>query len=381
MNKSKNGIRTFLIFAVSVILFALVVVLYVVWYQTFDVTGLTFYQNEPIEKIFLVDDRVYLITENGNGYVAGNYSSSKDRKYRNSEFRINDKLGTPSPVLFFDGNIVDIIACNYGNILFVDDKNVLYELNDFTVKKICEDVLQATKSNTTEKIYFVDKLGRLFSSSERDYCLASNVKMVKAYRETLFVLFNDGNLCKLTGNNCSETIFTNVKSFDVVDTSERIFDGENVVADYLPAIENPLFNVLTNDGELYARGYYNLIYKRLTNSSKHAPYVLEDWTIIGEDVVDYSLAGMGSLMILNDSTCKYFGFDTSFEEGSKVSERVFDDTDVISVCETDCAVCYQTDEGFYFLGNELSLFFDTCGDSRVCDKHNILSGEAYFLKR
>ena len=350
------------------------------WYDTFDVTGLTFYNNEPIREIFLNDDRFYVITEEGKGYVAGGYSTSKDRKYRNSESCVNRETGILSPVLFFDGHISKIFPSNYGKIMFLDDKDVLYELNELEANKICDNAFFASKSFTMDNIYVVDNSGKLFLYGEVVQHLASNVKAVRAYRDRVFVLSNDNCIYELSNGTYSEPIFSDVKSFDVIDTSHSIFNGETVISNDQQTMKKPLFNVLTNDGTLYAKGSYNLIYRGYTNTNHHRPYVLNEWTIIGEKVSDFSLAGMGTLMLFEDSTCKYFGFDTTFEEGSLVSTRVLCDADVKSISATNCAVCYKTEEGFFLLGGIFEMLFDACKESnRICGKHHILSGEALFL--
>ena len=162
--------------------------------------------------------------------------------------------------------------------------------------------------------------------------------------------------------------------------SRSVFNGETVISNDRQTIENPLFNVLTNDGTLYAKGSYNLIYLGYTNTNHHLPYVLDEWTVIGEKITDFRLAGMGTLMISEDSTCQYFGFDTTFEEGSQVSTRVFCEADVESISVSNCVACYKNKEGFFFYGGIFEMLFDTCDESnRVCDKHHILSGKSLFL--
>ena len=217
-----------------------------VWQDTFDVTGLTFYNNEPIKEIFLNDERIYVITEEGKGYVAGGYSTSKDRKYRNSESCVNSETGIISPVMFFDGQISKIFPSNYGKIIFLDDKGVLYEVNDLEVSKICDNAIFASKSFTTDCIYVVDNSGELFLYGEVVQHLTSNVKMVRAYREQVFVLSNDNCIYELSNGKYSEPIFSDVKSFDVIDTSNSVFNGETVISNDKWTMENPLFNVLTN---------------------------------------------------------------------------------------------------------------------------------------
>ena len=110
------------------------------------------------------------------------------------------------------------------------------------------------------------------------------------------------------------------------------------------------------------------------NNQNHQPHKLNDWTLIGENVKNFSLAGMGTIMAFADNTCAYYGFDTTYEPNSTVEYRKFDINNVESVSATNCHVSINTSDGFYFLGNQFNLFFD-----KMSNAHHILSGTPYLL--
>ena len=82
---------------------------FIVWFDTFDVTGLEFYNNEPISEFYPAGEGFYLITENGKLYVVGSYGDTEDRRYRNSEFYFNEKIGLNDPVLVFNKKVEMVI--------------------------------------------------------------------------------------------------------------------------------------------------------------------------------------------------------------------------------------------------------------------------------
>lgn len=345
-----------------------------IWYHTFDVSGLVFYEDTPIKDIIVHFDKLYFVTEDGKGYVAGGYSTSEERKYRNAEFQSNESLGgAPSPVLFFDGIIDEIFTCEDKDILFIDNNNDLYKLNEINAVKIAEGIVSAAKLKSTDVVYAVDNLHNLFIVGEKQI-LSSSVKSVKTCGDKIFVLCDNGDLCELINGTLALPIFSSVKNFEAVDTSSVIFDGEKFILDDEETSRNPLINVLTSEGELYAKGSYNLIYKSYMKNQNHQPHKLDDWSLIGQNVKDFSLAGMGTIMAFEDNTCAYYGFDTTYETNSTVEYRTFDINNVESVSATNCHISINTSDGFYFLGNQFHMFFD-----KMSDKHHILTGTPYFL--
>ena len=83
---------------------------------------------------------------------------------------------------------------------------------------------------------------------------------------------------------------------------------------------------------------------------------------------------MGTIMAFQDDTCAYYGFDTTYEVNSVVGYRSFDMKNVNSVSATNCHISINTSDGFYFLGNQFYMFFDSRSK-----EHHVLTGTPYFL--
>lgn len=351
-----------------------------IWYSVFDISGITFYNDEPISQIVPYEDRIYIITQNGNGYMAGNYNSSS-RKYRNSESYHNKKIGIPSPVMFFNGSISEILPYDSNGTLFLSNDNELYDLYDFDVTKIADNVIDADVKGTTEKRYYiVDSKLNLYETNEMGASrfISAEITQVRVYRDKIFALFTNGNLCELDASLTSDnpivsTIYENVKTFDICDTSMRYIDG-NYVFDDEDAIAAPLLNVLTQKGELYAKGAYSLLPCTRSISVHPEPYFMENWSLIGENVSEFSLASMGTIIKFNDNTCAYFGFDSNTSKNSNYSfgykEILLNN--VTDVYATSLHVCVKTKEGFYIWGRY--LIYDKAGDT-----HDIFSGEPILI--
>ena len=371
-----NKIKTVFIIFVFILVLILLALFGFVWYHFFDVSHLTLYSGENINDIIIHFEKVYVITDDGKAYVAGGYSDSEVREYQNSELTKNKWLkGNPSPVLFFDGVVKTIFPCEDGSIMFTDNSNNLYVLQEVYAQKIANNIIYSAKSKVTGDIYAVDESHNLIVIGNGEPLL-SGVSIVKTCGNKIFVLLDNGDLCEYTKDGLSVPIFSSVRCFEVVDTSEVVFDGSKFILNDTETAENPLINVLTFNGELYAKGSYNLIYESYMNNQNHLPNKISEWTLIGNDVNDFSLAGMGTIMVFKDKSCAYFGFDTTYAEGSEMQYRYFDITNVEGVCATNCHVLIKTSNKFYFLGNQFRLFF-----GRMSDEHHIITGNPYILDR
>lgn len=372
--------KLLLILGVLLLICGLFVAVFI-WYEFFDVTGLTLYSDEPISDIIPYKGRVYFITEDGYGYVAGDYNSNS-RLYRNSEFHPNEKLGIPSPVKFSDEKIKLLLPFTKG-ALFITENNELYKLKDISSEIVCNNIVYADKA--AESIYAIDIVGDLYSIDEQNQktFLSSNIKQVKAYRNRIFVLLEDGSLCELTkseNSDCviSDPIFEGVKEFDVLDTSVR-FDGEKFIYDDQEAINTPLFNVLTNENELYIKGFYNLLCCTRLASAFPSPAQFEDWTLISEDVSEFAMAPMGTVFKQNDSSCAYYGFDTDmrggtvFEVGYKNLLR--DGCVGVKTSNDICIYVKAENNKYYMWGDWSTLLFD-----QHSSNHHIFSGEPFVLE-
>ena len=257
------------------LIIALMFVAFAIWYDTFDIIGLDLYEDETIKEIIPCGLSNYIVTDEGYAYVMGCYTSEY-RKYRNSEFYMNDKLGTPTPVKIYDGKIIQIIPYNSLGAILINEQGELLDFNDFEVTKVFESASYAVRTfgnhakwlfgEDNEKLYYViDQSGTMYAvSAEGDTKeLFVDVITVNYYRDTVLVLFKNGDLNQYSISENGDMIFTeklfeDACWFDIKDTSVR-YDGEKFVYDDENALQSPLINVLTNDRKLYAIGAYNLL--------------------------------------------------------------------------------------------------------------------------
>ena len=357
-----------------------------VWFCFYDVIGLELYKDETISDIIPYYDNIYVITEDGYCYVLGGYHNSSSRKYRNSESHHNDKLNASSPVKIFSKKVLQVIPYGATSALLIDEENTLYDFNDFNIQEICSNVSYAVKATSSQGkrifgsdnkslYYVIDKTNVLYAVNENGESkeLFSAVSAVDIYLEKILVLNNDGvlNQYQISEDGkiiLTEKLFEDVSSFDVKDTSLR-FDGEKFVFDDEVAKNMPLLNVLTNDGELYVKGAYNLLCCTRSLAAHPEPKIYNEWTLIAEQVESFSLAPMGTAIKHMDNTAGYYGFDTdnsansSFEFGYlKLAQ-----TNVVDVYASDVQVLIKTDQAFYTWG--YSLEYDV-SDS----EHNLFNG-------
>ena len=358
-----------------------------VWYDFFDIRGLTMYDGEPIKQIYACEENVYLITEDGSGYVSGYHDSSSHRAYRNAEFYADEALGI-APVLFFDGRedpIVDMIPFRARYALWITEGHDLYWLYDMQVKKIGESIVQAdvkdvqtTKYSQTSAsglnvgdvdtdVYAVDTEGNVLlirvtkQAVDTSVIYAGNCRQIAVCADTLYVTTRDGQLCELTKSQTtnaytlSEPIVSNVQSVDTVHSEEG---------------EAWMINVLLTDGTLYAKGTFDAY-------DVPTPYVADEWTVLHEEITDFSLARMGTVMLLQDGSCVYFGLDTDFQSQAKAAYVTLPVDNVQAVYASEGFLCVMSEDRLYTWGHRWTLMFNRLysGD------YNVFTGTAYTVER
>ena len=342
----------------------------IIWYEFFDITGLEFYDDTKIERIYHYDSNVYFITEDGKGYLAGNYASTNSRKYRNVESYQHDALNMPPPVLFWDGVIKEFYPYDRQTALFITEEHTLYKLADIDVIKLADSVLYAEhtyQSVNNDMIYYIDTENRLWLIKEEQVpiYIISDVKQIEAYQDSAWVITNDGDLCKVISSDegyfLSEAIFQNAVDFDIIDTSMRY---ENEIGFYHEeGLEHQLWNVLTEDGKLYAKGAYNLLgTPYLLSESIPSPITIDQWTVIGENVEQISVAQMGTVMKFQNGGCAYYGFDTHFSAKSKFEYKELPIDDAVFVYASELCVQVEDSQGkHYFWGDETTAMIGYFG--------------------
>ena len=363
MSKSNISLNIISIVLILVLFFA-----FLIWHNFYDIIGLKLYENEPIAKMFSFHNTNYILTDEGYAYVMGEYNSTS-RKYRNSESYKNQKLGTPAPVRICDEKITKIIPYDKLGALLINEDGAISDFNDFTLVKIFDSASYAIRGNYehgekifgegNESLYYIIDVNDSLYAANNDGQLKElflDVAAVDYYLDTILVLFKSGDLNQyLISDNGSivhkETIFENVLSFDIEDTSIR-YDGEKFVFDDENAQNTPLINVLTKEGSLYVIGAYNLLCCTRSIAAYPEPKIISEWTRIAENVENFSLAPMGTAIKFKNSTVGYYGFDT---DNSSDSEFKFgyidlDLTDVIDVYASDVKIFVKTEQTFYVWG-------------------------------
>ena len=69
-----KSIRIVLISVASLMSLIVLSVAIFIWYNFFDVSPLDLYKNQSIEQMYVYSDRVYLVDEDGKGYISGGFN-------------------------------------------------------------------------------------------------------------------------------------------------------------------------------------------------------------------------------------------------------------------------------------------------------------------
>lgn len=369
-----------IVFAITIVAVLILIMWFFVWYNFFDVTGLEFYEDQPIKCFFSTNNRVFLLTEEGYGYVAGDYSNGSSRKYLNSETTYNSYLNGSCPVKFFNGKIKQIID-EESNTFFISETDQLFRLHyDLTLESVADNVVYASAGDEVE-IYFVDIYENLYvKSNEKINFLKENIKKIKCYKDFVYVLTTKGSLylCERNDENLKfdDMLFEAVQDFDVVDTSARIIDGKYVSND-ATAVSLPLVNVLTQGGDLYVKGAYNTLpCGQITSQAPAEPKIYEDWLHIASDIKQFSVAPMGTIMLDEDNKALYYGFDSNLTSKAIFGKREFDISNCEIVGAMEMCIFVKDNNGtFHIFGDKFGFPFAYTDNN----DHSIMNGIAFQL--
>lgn len=370
-----------IVLAIAIVISPILLIWFFYWYNFCDVTGLEFYEDQPIKCFFSTNDRVFLLTEEGYGYVAGGYSNGSSRKYLNSEFTYNSYLNGSCPVKFYDKKIKQIIT-EESNAFFISETDQLFRLNyDLTIESIADNVIYASRGAEGE-IYFVDTNKNLYvKSNEKINFLKENIKKIKCYNSFVYVLTTKGSLflCERSVESLKfdNVLFENVQDFDVVDTSPRMIDGLYVSNDET-ALLLPLINVLTQNGDLYVKGAYNTIpCGTMLTKEPAEPKIYEDWLHLASGIKQFSIAPMGTIMLTDDNRSIYYGFDSDLTYNSTFGKREFDISNCEIVGAADMLIFVKDNNGIFYIFGYCSLLFPFAYTDN--NDHSIMNGIAFQL--
>lgn len=319
--------RKIIIFIIIVLLVLITLFASLVWLFFYDIHGLMLYNNEAIREVCFNEDCFFFITDDGYGYVAGNYSESSSRKYRNLSRQVDSELEIPSPVRFFDDKVLSIMPNESGcSAFFITSKYELYKLTDFAVTKIADNVKyveQVAWTDSMQSLFLIDASKALIYMDNGEFShIASDIKQVQVCGARAYALRDSGDLVELAKDDVGgwiigeDILMSNVVCFDIYQTSKRYIDGK--ITETESSLDTPLINALTSDGVLYARGAYNILECgiNLNWDTYPQPHILEDWTMIGAEVSDYSCAEMGTVILFKDGRCAYYGYNTDYDSNT-----------------------------------------------------------------
>ena len=168
-------------------------------------------------------------------------------------------------------------------------------------------------------------------------------------------------------------MFESVIDFEVLDTSTR-YGETGFVFDDEYAIKTPLFNVLTKNGDLYAKGAYNMLCCVHGSGENAHPFELKEWTLISENVNSFDLAPMGTVYIKNDTSCEYYGFDTKIGAKEVDYKELVSEGAVSAYTAEDLLVIVKTTENKYYIWSDMGDVF-----TKSREGYNIFSGTPYVL--
>ena len=340
-------------------------------------TGFEFYDGDEIKEIIPYETQLYIVTENAL-YIEGGYERTDSKAYRNVELYEDEALGLPKPVLLFEGKISQIIPIDDLKALIITDEGKLYKFDEFEVALLHENIVCADSWYAQDCIYAVDSNHKLISiENGESKIIADGINDVEVYRDRIFAINNSAQMREVLIENervsFGEVLFEGASSFEIEDTSVR-YDGKKIVFDNEEAINTPLFNVLDTDNRLYAKGVYNLLACGSSSSSPIPMEFLDEWTLISENVQQFSLAKMGTAFKLEDGTCAYYGFETNLHADSNFEYKTLSVSNASNIYATSLLVCANSINGHYIWGNNFyKLFYGS-------SEHNVLSGTPYVLK-
>lgn len=337
------------IFVVISLVFVVAIIICCVclWFEFYHIGDLILYKYETIDRIYTSSDVMYFITSDGYGYVSGGWASSDNRDYINTEGRILKGTNLSTPVRIFDQKVRELSPYD-GGVLIITEQNELFSATDNCIVKCADNVNTAIYRQNTKQIFVIDQENNLSILCE-DGCfniLKQNVKQILSYNNQLYVLNLFGDLSVIILDEdanilSEEQIYSDVKLFDVNNASSRFEDGKIVDSDLSLNYDNALFVVLLTSNQLYCRGIYHPFMEHRDLVGQYPDIItIEDWTLIGEDIVEFSSSAMATIMIDKTGEIRYYGFDTTRDTWLGFIELDIEDVQSV-VCENSY-VCVKT---------------------------------------
>ena len=345
------------------------------------------YEKESFESYVLVcDNKVYLSCED--------YDSINKAFLYASLFAPNTR-GIIAPVLIYEGNVKDIDFYYDKAVLIRTSQNELYSFNLkkkwHLAEKIAENVIHSDHSScgyafyvTSDHCLYAKSDGynsSLYPSLDEKFALAteevtllhSGIKFVKVYRDRLFVITTEDKLCELVANadgsaSLTDPLLENVNKFEVLDTSHRYING---VKHYFTEEggKTPLFHVLLNDGSLYVKGIYNTMYSDVSMEQ------YDEWTLIDNDVSDFSSSEVGVVYMTKSGTAIYNGFDTVYDKDNFLfDKKILLESGAVSVSAgsggSQAIYVFGSDDKIYCWGDKFSVVFNRTAMENISVFHD-----------
>ncbi|MBO5416245.1 MAG: hypothetical protein J6A83_06410 [Clostridia bacterium] len=313
-----------------------------IWVDFYYTGNLEFYNFEEINTMYAQGDRTYFITATGYGYVFGDWSGSDYRYYRNAESKKLGDTQWAAPVKISDMKLSRIIPCKLGAFLITEHGELFCATDNQILKYPISNVVDVVFHEKSQQLLYVSADNTLYclDCNNASYPLRNEISQIILCKNQIFYLDIYGNL--FSGNWNSQDIlienekllYDNVSLFDVEDNG--VFNAPF-------NFDTALLTVLTDNGDLYCKGLYHpsIGYQYLTD---YPPTVkLEDWTLLGSNIVNFSTSAMGTVMLHKDGCVSYYGYDTTCDRW--IGKKDFTIDDAVFVLSENGYICVKQKSG------------------------------------
>ena len=362
--------------------------------------NLVFYKGQRINNVIVNEfgSQHYFVTEDavywdGDFVFQGHNKDMTDWANNHRDANFHYYRGA-SPVLLLEEKVKDIcltdgpINNHSCHSLILTESGDLYTQDWLEVEKIDDNISSVCYDSEINTFYYIDNEERLFSCNQNmeKTFLTDGVKAVQACIGRVLILNGSGDLCELDleTESISEPLFTNVEKFEADDASKRIKRINEKWKSYkdLDAEESLLINVLDKQGKLFAKGAYNS-QSAFTFVKENYLHTYDDWECIGENVSNFSLSSTGTMMLLNDGSATYHGYEEGTGYNDDENYVIFGTKTLVSDGAVMVGCSRRT---VWVISEHVIMFwgrndiFDT-GEVHYSHKHRIFTGGPIVIER
>ena len=361
-------------------------ILIVAYLCVYNTVGLPLYYENEIKDYYVTGiDEVYLVDQDGRGYMVGNYNRFRDisdKKYSCVEDLWNEELHMPPPVLFYEEGVKEIFA---KDDLFVSQKGELFFIHAWDdLRKIADSAIYAC-GNKDGGFYVVDEAHSLWfyaDESSDPVWVTEGVKMVQSHRGNLYILRDNGDFCEISPSG-ETLIMRDVEFFSVIN-SEYYYDTAEgtYVYDRESADVPPLLCVLTEGDELWIKGILAPPYSGYSGGAPKKYF--EKWTLLHSGVSQFEASSVGVAAVTQDGQGRYWGFASAIDAPDDFSmqytETMLQVEYPVCVRLSECVLlCHAEDGTVYVWG----MCYHTCmreGHEHLYDPRLCLEASPIVIK-